>query len=464
MHRFKTLFTIIGFITIPLLGAMEWLTGPRYFFPFFYLLPISAITLFAGKKSGICASVISTMIWLIVDISWSARYLELGYHFLNLAVRLSLFSYVVFFIAIIKTCNEKLEVKVDEGSTALVQEIAERKRAEKALMESEEQYREIVERADIGISIIQDYIIQYVNKGFLKIYGRAEADIIGTPFTDYVHPAELLKVIERYKQRIASENISPIYETVILRKNGDTANIELNEGLITYKNKPADLVIVRDITERKQLEKQIRADLKEKDILLKEIHHRVKNNMQVIISMLSLQADENKDPGVRVQFKESQDRIHSMALVHEMLYKSEDLSKIDFGDYVQILINNIFHSCGPDRPDIHLDRDLEAMRISLDNAIPCGLIVQELVSNALKHAFPHPGKKKPIMRIGLHRKNSMLELTVADNGIGIPKKVDLKEPKTLGLRLINILGQQLQADIRLKNAEGTEFQIRFKDK
>ena len=219
--------------------------------------------------------------------------------------------------------------------------------------------------------------------------------------------------------------------------------------------------LARDITEKKLAEEQINAALKEKEILLREIHHRVKNNMQVITSLLRLQSDTIKDQQYADMFRESQERIRSMALIHETLYQSEDFANIDFDGYLWALINNLFISYGINPEIISMKIKTNDLSLALDYAIPCGLIINELVSNCLKHAFPDE-REGEIQIVLQEISENEIELTVSDNGMGIPEEFDFGTTESLGLDLVKVLAEhQLGGRIEMKGTGGTRFSIRF---
>jgi PAS domain S-box-containing protein len=218
-----------------------------------------------------------------------------------------------------------------------------------------------------------------------------------------------------------------------------------------------------ELTERRQAEERLQASLQEKDVLLKEIHHRVKNNMQMVSSLLNLQADSITDPEVLRPFIESQQRIKSMALVHEKLYRSDNLAHINFSEYVQQLAQDLFQSCRK-QATITLQVDVEPVQLSVDTAIPCGLIINELLSNALKHAFPdqRSGTVTVQFRSAPDSPNpGRYILVVRDDGIGFPRDLDYCNTESLGLQLICALTQQLRGTIHLDNTNGTVFEISF---
>jgi two-component sensor histidine kinase/sensor domain CHASE-containing protein len=200
-----------------------------------------------------------------------------------------------------------------------------------------------------------------------------------------------------------------------------------------------------------------------KQLLLKEIYHRVKNNLQIIISLLNLQSRKTKDKNVIEILTDSQNRIRSMALIHERLYKSKDLSGINIKEYIHDLANNLFHSYGVLSSRIKLNTDIDDIMINLDTATPCGLIVTELVSNSLKHAFPEGNKGELIIKLKSDNYENFT-LIVKDNGIGFPKDLDFRTTNTLGMQLVTGLVGQLKGTIDLDQSRGTEFKIIFKEK
>ncbi len=215
------------------------------------------------------------------------------------------------------------------------------------------------------------------------------------------------------------------------------------------------IVVLRDVTDRKRSEK-IKQSLKEKEILLQEIHHRVKNNIQIISSLLNLQARYINDKKYAEMLKESQNRIKSMGLIHEKLYKSENLADIDFKEYITDLVHALFRSYGVSSVGVTIESDIT---LGITTAIPCGLIINELVSNAVKYAFP-----EGIGEITIHIRpvNGDIELIVADDGVGIPEDIDFKNVETLGLHLVVMLAEdQLNGEISLDRSKGTRFCITF---
>ena len=217
--------------------------------------------------------------------------------------------------------------------------------------------------------------------------------------------------------------------------------------------------IAHNITESKRAESQIIASLREKEILLREIHHRVKNNLQVISSILNLQASFIKDKKTRNNLRECQDRIRSMSYIHEILYRNKDFSNIQFGEYVKTITQNLVSSYGINGKKVNVCFDVEPVPLNLDYSIPCGLILNELVSNALKYAFPK--NKKGNIVITFQKKEDKIRFKIADDGVGFPDNLDFKNTETLGLQLVVTLVEQLGGTIDMERKSGTEFLITF---
>jgi two-component sensor histidine kinase len=219
---------------------------------------------------------------------------------------------------------------------------------------------------------------------------------------------------------------------------------------------------IHDITERKLVEEQLHASLQEKELLLREVHHRVKNNMQVISGLLDLPAALSGNPERRKMFHDSQNRIHAMSLVHEKLYGAKDLARIDLAGYVRTLSQDLFQSYKIKPGEIALIFQADGdVYLNINKAIPCGLILNELISNVLKHAFPGDRQGKLQIIMG-ETKNTEIEIVVRDNGMGLPDDVNIHEPQTTGLYLVNgLVKNQIDGQIEVRRDTGTEFRIKF---
>src|ERR1051326_9448969 len=244
------------------------------------------------------------------------------------------------------------------------------------------------------------------------------------------------------------------------RKNGEEFPAEGSIFKARVGNGLLFTVILRDVTERKQSERCIQSALREQTALLKEVHHRVKNNLQVVTSLLGLQSMVNPDPTTRRMFQESQNRIHSMALLHEQLYQSQDISQINCNYDIKGLARHLFRSYGVSTSRIEIVIQVEDLHLSMDVAVPLGLVVNELVSNCLKYAFP--GGKKGRIKIQLSKCHERpCRLTVADNGGGRPGDVTLWSSKSLGLRLVKMLAEQMDAQVEVNVHHGTKVKLVF---
>jgi two-component sensor histidine kinase len=216
--------------------------------------------------------------------------------------------------------------------------------------------------------------------------------------------------------------------------------------------------VILDITERKKGDEMLKSSLREKEVLLREIHHRVKNNLQIISSLLNLQKSDCQNADTKEVLTECQNRVRSMALIHEKLYETNDLARIDFSTYIHDLTSYLFRSYGAPAT-IRRKIDSGKVQLNIDTAIPCGLIVHELVSNALKYAFPN-GRSGEIA-IHLGGENGKYLLTVSDNGVGLPKEMNFQSVESLGMRLVNTLTNQLDGRVELESQNGTTFRIWF---
>jgi two-component system, sensor histidine kinase PdtaS len=251
-------------------------------------------------------------------------------------------------------------------------------------------------------------------------------------------------------------------ETVLKRSDNSQINVEMSISLVKFSDVFYIVMVARDITERKEFENALKSSLNEKEVLIREIHHRVKNNMQIISSLLNLQKQYVNDEEAVNVLKESQNRVKSMAMIHEKLYKSRNFSEINFADYIRSLVSDLFYSYGVDSNRVKTIILLEEVMMGLETAIPCGLIVSELVTNTLKYAFPH--QEKGEFKIELHSdSNGFYDLIISDNGVGMPENINFDETDTLGLQLVSSLVNQLEGTIELSRDKGTKFKIKFKE-
>jgi PAS domain S-box-containing protein len=364
----------------------------------------------------------------------------------------------------------------------IVQDITERKQAEEKLCESEEKYRNIVETANEIILITNnEEVVTYINKKIVDMLGYAPEEVIGKPIWSFI--SKEYRPIVKLNLEKRRQGISEIYESKLIRKDGSSVWVLLNAKPLFDKESKyiGAMSMLTDITKRKEAEETLKNI---ETARKKEIHHRIKNNLQVISSLLDLQAEKFKNIGyiqyleVLEAFRESQDRVRSMSLVHEELYKGVRVDTFDFSSYIKELTENLFLTYRLGNTNVSLTLDLEEnLFFDMDIATPMGLIINELVSNSLKHAFS--GRDKGKIRIKLHReengecinniegnksescKSTSFILTVSDNGVGIPENFDIENLNSLGLQLVTSLVDQLDGELELKRDNGTEFTIRF---
>ncbi len=355
------------------------------------------------------------------------------------------------------------------GSVVVGRDITGQKRLEKALLASEKKYRELVIESAHSIIMRWDNqgVIRSVNEYGLNFFGYARDDFIGRDVATIVVEHTGKNFAALVKDSIIHPDRYTVFPSETTTKDGRTVWVAWTNRVITDEQGRVReiLAIGNDITALKQAEKELResemrikASLSEKEVLLKEIHHRVKNNMQVISSLLALQADELQDAAMRDVLLEVTHRVRSMALVHEKLYQSADLARIEFADYAQTLLNYLWRAQGSVGSDVRLTTHLEPLSLSVNTAIPCGLILNELVANALKHAFH--GRDGGELAVSLHGGGQgAVRMSVRDNGCGLPPGFDWTRAPSLGLRLVQMLARQIRATVEVASEEGTEFTI-----
>ena len=358
----------------------------------------------------------------------------------------------------------------EAGATALQGPLAAAGRAQwpvdAARHAGEWQFRRLLEKLPAGAYTCDpDGLITYVNPQAIQLWGRAP---------------KLNDPVDRFRGsfKLFTTEGTPIahdqcWMALALRRNqaynGREIVIERPDGrrltALAYANPIQDearrllgaVNVLVDITERKQAEERLQASLHEKEVLLKEVHHRVKNNLQIIVSLLFLQSDQLKDPEDVTLFEDTQNRVKSMALVHESLYRTGDLAHFNFARYIERLSKDLLKSQTPAGSHINLRTELDEIAFDVDTAIPCGLILNELLTNALKYAFPD-GRSGDI-HIRLQAEGEHVTLRVRDTGIGFPEGFDFRKTESLGLQLVNMLTEQLGGTLTLTPEGGTTITV-----
>ncbi|HEY6167326.1 MAG TPA: histidine kinase dimerization/phosphoacceptor domain -containing protein [Verrucomicrobiae bacterium] len=343
-------------------------------------------------------------------------------------------------------------------------EIAERARAEAALRQSEARLAGIVNSAMDGIiTVDEQQRVVLLNAAAEQMFRCRAADLVGEPL-DRLIPARFRQSHQAHVQRfgdtgVTTRRMGALQAVSGLRADGEEFPIEASISQVEADGHRFFTVILRDITERQRAEEQLRASLHEKEVLLKEVHHRVKNNLQIVSSMLNLQTARVGDPAVKAILKENQNRVRSMALVHEQLYRAASLAEIDPNDYFPQLARQVISSFGEVAVSINLHTAIERVPLNPDEAIACGLIINELISNALKYAFPdrHGGD----LSITLNHLDGRVKLRVADNGVGLPAGLDPQRADTLGLQIVAALTDQLRGSVQFASDGGAVVTVEF---
>jgi len=342
----------------------------------------------------------------------------------------------------------------------IARNISTQKEAEEALRENEEKYRAIFESFyDVYYRTDRDGLVTIISPSVKIQAGYDPEEVIGHPVTDfYLDPDER----ETFNLNLKQYGFVNDYELQLLAKDGRVIEVSASSKIVLGKNgKPLGVEgLLRDITDRKRAEAEIKASLKEKEVLLQEIHHRVKNNMQIISSLLNLQSSKVKDKKVVGMFQESRDRIRAMALIHEKLYQSKDLALVNLAQYIESLYLHLYHMYSVDTSTVRLNQHIDDIFLDINTAIPIGLVINELVSNALKHAFPNGIQGEICLELSCD-KTGKYRLIVKDNGVGLPPGVDINNPDTLGMQLVYDLVAQIGGDIDIDSSDGTSFLVTF---
>jgi PAS domain S-box-containing protein len=337
----------------------------------------------------------------------------------------------------------------------------------------------------------------YANEKAAKMRGYSKEELMKLNIYDLNVPGES-KFTGQYVDELMVKG-EAIFESAQYHRDGTVIPIEVNAKMVTHNKDLQILSTARDITDRKEneaklrcyrehledmveertktlekmnkmlqnevdahekAEKEILASLEEKEVLLREIHHRVNNNMQIISSLLNIQSNYTDDPETNHVLRDSRNRIRSMAMIHEKLYISNKLSKIDFSGYVKSITSNLLQNPEVNPDLIKINVDVDEFSIGMETAVPMGLIINELVTNSIEHAFP---QGEGNINLNLHKNGETFILTVRDNGLGLPEGLDPKKVKTLGLSLVNSLVEQLNGSMEVEVEHGTTFKISFKE-
>jgi PAS domain S-box-containing protein len=345
----------------------------------------------------------------------------------------------------------------------LRKEVSAHREDEEALIESESRYRALFASDLVGVSIVnREGRFMAVNKAYARMLGYVESALVGMRVVDVSHADEMGENRRLFRETVEGERTQYRMEKKYVRSDGaviwgDLAVFAVVDDRGHFKYCFATIV---DITERKLSEQRIAASLREKEVLLREIHHRVKNNMQIITSLLNLQASKIREPEVLMHFDEACNRIRSMALVHERLYRSKDFASIDLETYIHALIDHLVRTCAPTPGHVRKSISIMGGLRNIDAIVPLGLIINELVSNCLKHAFR--SDRGGVVSVSFREEGDERILVVADDGSGLPPDFSLGGGAgTLGIQIVAALVEQLGGTITFDRTGGARFFVRF---
>ena len=363
-------------------------------------------------------------------------------------------------------------------------DITDQVKVEEMLKKSQESYRLLLDSSPFGIVLHDEGQIVFANKKAVEMMGLEGKDFSEFSFFDYIREKEITTEASGISYK----------ECKLKRKDGKEISVEIQSNKIDFQGKLVAQISIHDISQIKQLEKEklqakmvqeinenltrelaektqiqnkfiaseekLKASLMEKEVLLKEVHHRVKNNLQVISSIFNLQKNYSSNPVVRDMLVESQNRIKSMAFIHESLYKTVDFARINFSEYAENLCYNLVKSYNSYGKTAELELKLQEVFLNLDFAIPCGLILNELITNAIKYAFEDT-EDEGVITVTTSREKQNVRMVIKDNGKGLPEDIDFKDSNTLGFQLVNALVTQINGKIKLTVENGTEYEILF---
>lgn len=345
--------------------------------------------------------------------------------------------------------------------------IEERVQAEHKLKASEQRWERLVEKNPSLIQITgRDGIIRYLNPAGAQMYGFEDAqELIGKRFDKFINFGDE-QLLNRRISRVLNyrEALPPVTYNVTTYDDNERF-IELQGVPVAYDGETLILTIGKDVTDHHYYEKRLKQSLEEKETLLQEVHHRVKNNLAVISGLLEIQGHEIDNKEMKEILTNSQLRIQSIAKVHELIYQQDELNSIDFSSYIRGLTKSTESIYGNQQLDLQFKLDLEPVMISLDQAVPCGMVVNELITNAIKHAFPTQTEGTVSIRLSEDSSQQKVRIIVSDNGIGLPDSYDLKKENSMGSTIIDLLIQQLKADLKYSGTgKGSTFELVFTKK
>lgn len=354
--------------------------------------------------------------------------------------------------------NRKNDEK-DQDENTIIRTDTNKTTFNESIQEQEEKYRSVVRQISQGIVLadLNSKQIIEANIAFCNLVGYTESEL--TQLKIYELQTIDVEVFNSHIQQIEEKKLNLISDATLLHKDGSAIEVELNISIIYLSQTSLICYTVRDIRQIKRFQRQLSQSLDEKQLLLKEIHHRVKNNLLVVSSILDWQCEFTDDDKILQLMAETQKRIQAIALVHEKLYKSPDFSDIDIAQYIKNLVDQLYLYFVNSQKKIKINFELESIIFNIETVTPCGLIVNELISNAFKHAFI--GRNQGSIVVSLKTDNNKYLLTVKDDGIGFSEQWQLEKSESLGLQLVSLLTSQLEGELSIRKEDGTVVEVLF---
>jgi PAS domain S-box-containing protein len=352
-------------------------------------------------------------------------------------------------------------IRIDENYyvVAAHDNITQLKLTEQSLRESEQRYKLLFENANESIVIYQDEQTKLFNQKTLDISGYSEEEYKKLTIADIVHPEDRQKVINRHHKRMEGEISDKPYEYRIITKSGEVRWLKMKPARVLWDGKPATLGIIEDITELKRAEAGLQKSLEEKEFLMKELNHRIKNNLVMISSLVNM---KDAALGTAVDLSDISRQIDAIRIVHDKLVQSEEITHIDLGEYIQELLSTVFSFS---QRSVEIENTIRDVFIRTRTAIPIGLIVNEIATNAIKHGFTPEEEARFTVDLQQEETEGQIAvqyvLTIANTGRPFPEEIELDNPETLGLQLVSALVEQLEGTIELQRNPHPVFTIRF---
>ncbi len=440
----KVLITAVGIAATIIVGFVDAVTGSEISFSILYLVPVAFVTWYAGKRDGIIIAIVGVLSWVAADAFSGIVYSNFAIHIWNAFSRLAILLTIVYLESMLKERQLYLEQDVQTKAVNLSLEKIEHRRT-----------FESVKRLSLFPELNPNPIVEIDIKKNLTYFNQAaETFLDNLDFdADYgvFFPDDINTVIEALSDPAKN----------VLHREKKVGGVVLEEYIYIIHTFKVIQIYATDITERKIAEENIKKSLEEKEVLLKEIHHRVKNNLQIISSLLRLQAGLIKDKDASSVFLETQKRINSIAGIHKMLYEKGEITDIKAGEFFTQLTTMLFHLYNASSSKIKIDVSANGIVLNTDVVHPLGLLITEIISNSLKYAFPDGTSGEVYVKMKKEDERNY-ELEVGDNGIGIPKGLESRQSPTLGLKLIDLLSQQLNSSYVMDEGPGTRYTFRFK--